>query len=92
MGIPSDWIKSIPEKERKDFEDVLRNSTYVLSRLQNILKEKVDNLDRKEVDLTAYENPSWAYLQAHLNGKRSGLLEALRLLEFLDQEKRKETK
>lgn len=85
MGIPSDWIKHLPEKERKDFEDVLRNSTYVLTRLQDILNTKVDTLDRKEVDLTAYENPSWAYQQAHLNGKRSGLLEALRLLEFLDQ-------
>jgi hypothetical protein len=84
-GIPSDWIKSLPEAERVEFEKSLRHSTTVLTRLQQIVDEKLFAIEREENSTVIYDTPSWAYKQAHLNGERSGLTKIKNLLSFLDQ-------
>lgn len=84
-GIAIDWIKNLPEKEREEFETTLRHSTTVLTRLQEIVTEKIEAIEREENSTVVYESPSWAYKQAHLNGERSGLTKIKNLLSFLDQ-------
>lgn len=84
-GLPVDWTKHLKtEAERKEFEASVRHDTLVLGRLAEILSEKLSQLDRAEVSLSEYENPSWAYKQAHANGVRTGLTVVLNLLSFLD--------
>jgi hypothetical protein len=86
IGIATDWVKHLrTEAERKSFEEAVRHDTLVLGRLKAILEEKISNLDRMEGSLSEYENPSWAYKQAHMNGIRAGLTEAKNLLSFLDR-------
>lgn len=84
-NLPVAWTKHLKsQKEREDFEKVVRNSTLVLSRLKEILEERLDTIDRMELSHEAYENPAWAYKQAFWNGDRKGLTRALELLEFMD--------
>lgn len=84
-GIPTDWIKNLPVGEQEEFEKTLRHSTTVLTRLQQIVDEKIYAIEREENSITTYETPSWAFKQAHLNGERSGLTKIKNLLQFLDQ-------
>lgn len=83
-GIAIDWIKNLPKDEAVEFEKTLRHSTIVLSRLSEILDEQIKNLDRQEMTSEAYDSPSWAYKQAHLNGERSRLTKVKQLLSFLE--------
>lgn len=84
-GIPTDWIKNLPADEQAEFEKSLRHSTTVLTRLQQIVEEKIFAIEREENSIATYETPSWAFKQAHLNGERSGLTKIKNLLSFLDQ-------
>lgn len=88
MKLSSEWFRHLPTGEQKSFEELVRSSSIVLSRLQALLKEKTASIERWETDPASYDS-GYAYKQAYINGKRAGLEEALRLLEFLDQEKRK---
>jgi len=84
--IPSDWIKHINQDQgkREDFEKTVRNSFLVLSRLKDLLDEKIDQTRLSETRENNYTDPSWAYLQAHRNGKMEGFLKIRELLNFLD--------
>lgn len=84
MGIATLWIKNLPEQEKSEFEKTLRHSGIVLGRLQEIFKERLKELNDQEVSFGAYESPSWAYKQAHLNGAKHELTRLLKLLDFLD--------
>lgn len=84
--IPSDWVKHLnqdPEK-RENFEKTVRNSFLVLSHLKTIIDEKIEQVASSEIKESNYSEPSWAYLQAHRNGKREGLHKIRELLNFLD--------
>lgn len=89
MSFSSEWFRNLPKEEQKNFEELVRSSTAVLSRLRELIDDKVVSLATKEADLTTYD-AGYPYWQAHVNGRKAGLLEVRRLLEFLDQEKRKE--
>lgn len=83
-GLPLEWVKHLKsEEERKSFEEAVRHDTLVLGRLLEILEEKVKDLDQKETSLSAYDSPSWAYKQAHMNGMKQGLTAVKNLLSFL---------
>lgn len=83
-GLPVEWSKHLKtEAERKNFEAAVRHDALVLGRLAEIIEEKLKTLDREEMLSSSYENPSWAYKQAHQNGNRAGLTQVLQLLAFL---------
>lgn len=82
-GIPIDWIKKEKTPEgKKKVEGVLRNSVLALSIVYKLLEDKEKDLN--SVKASDYENPSWAYLQAHKNGKLEQLQELKRLLSFVN--------
>lgn len=79
-----DWTKHCKDAEAKaNFEQLVRNSTQVLSRLQSIIKERQTNLSSEENSSTDFDSPSWAYKQAFRNGKRATLNDLDQLLSFL---------
>lgn len=81
-----EWTKHLKtDEERKKFEVAVRHDTLVLGRLLEILDEKTKNLDKEEISPSSYDNPAWAYKQAHINGIRHGLTTVRQLLSFLDQ-------
>ena len=81
------WTKNLktPE-EQENFNNQLLGARPVLQRLNELLDEKEKELDRSERSQKAYENPNWAYLQAHRNGC-AGMLQSIKELINLDQQR-----
>lgn len=80
-----DWTKHLTDqKEREKFEATLKESYKALNRLKEIVDAKEQQLNRKERSTDQYDNSSWAYNQAHLNGNRE-MLHWFQQLLILDQ-------
>lgn len=77
------WFKHLKGNDQKDFEVTLRNSTLVLGRLREILQEDLRGLEKVEMSESSYENPSWAYNQAHINGRKAELTKLLQLTDSI---------
>lgn len=71
--LSTDWTKHLKEDEKKDFQAAVLNDRLVLGRLADIIEEKLQTIQRKELTASEYDTPSWAYRQAHLNGIKAGL-------------------
>ena len=83
------WTKNLKTPEEQDnFNNQLLGARPVLERLYDLLNEKEVELDRSERTQKAYENPNWAYLQAHRNGCAS-MLQSVKELINLDQQRNK---
>ena len=84
------WTKNLKtEEERENFNNQLLGARPVLQRLNDLLVEKEAELERSERSQKAYENPNWAYLQAHRNGCAS-MLQSIKELTNLDQQRNNE--
>lgn len=72
MPLPIQWTANIVNnKEAKEAfeESVLRNSD-IINRLKDIILQREESLIRKSISSSSYSsNPSWAYEQAHINGR-----------------------
>lgn len=81
--ISSIWIKHLPgEKERAAFEDTLRRSLVVLSRLRDILDEELTTLEEKEFNPSTFTEPSWPYNEAYILGQKYRIKKLKDLLNF----------
>lgn len=79
------WTSHLKTQEEKDrFESSLRNSRFVLERLEDIMREDLSQMDSLATNMQDYQSPSWAYIQADRNGAKRHLLRYLKLLN-LDQ-------
>ena len=78
-----EWTKHLKALEEKEnFTKLVVNSTQVLGRLKKILEDRHES--SLKTDVADYSNASWAYRQAHLNGKREALQDLLKLLSFME--------
>lgn len=81
------WTQHLKtEEEKQSFTRQVYSAKQVLDRLNEMIQQDYEMLDRSEENQRIYENPSWAYLQAHKNGNRQYMAEMLRLTN-LDQQK-----
>jgi hypothetical protein len=69
----SDWTRHLHSEQKDDFARTIRSSTVALNRLRDLVSEYENELDRIELKLDTYDTPSWAYKQAHINGRRQEL-------------------
>lgn len=84
-GLSTRWTQHLrTAEERKDFGDLVRNSTQALGRLQTMIKEGAEGEDRSLITNAALENPNWSNKVAFNMGKRAGEQRILELLSFLD--------
>lgn len=82
-----DWTKNLKTQEEKtNFEHMLRSSKTVLGRLQELLQEREEGLDRSETDMKVYDLPNWESRQAHKNGFRQCLHIVNKLIDLDQQE------
>ena len=65
------------EKEKKDFIEYVRNSEKVLERLKDICEGIKREARASSLD---YDNPSWAYRQAHSNGIEEAVDKVIKVL------------
>jgi len=75
------WTKNLKTPAEQD-----NFNNQVLERLRDLLDEKTSELEATELTLKAYDNPNWAYQQAHKNGYK-GAMKYLKDLINLDQQK-----
>lgn len=83
-SIPLVWTKNCKtEEEKEKLEILLRNNSFLINRLQDILEEKLQETRDKEVHEDVYDSPSWSHKQAHVNGFIAGMKYVTDLLKFM---------
>jgi len=81
----SAWTKHLKtEDEKTNFKNQVLGSKQVLKRLQELLIEIEDDLNKTELDTRIYDIPNWDYRQADMNGSRR-ILRTVRNLITIDQ-------
>lgn len=70
------------EEEKEKFYRSVVSAKAVLDRLAQLIDNKENELTGSEISLKSYDNPNWAYRQAHMNGYRSCGLRLKRLLNL----------
>lgn len=86
--LASDWFIGVTSNEdRQKFEQHILNSynDRVLKQIRKLVERKLISLDNSEMSRMSYENPSWAYEQAHKNGERSAYDYILNLINFVNK-------
>lgn len=77
------WTHHLKDpSERLQYEKSLRNSRWILDRLHEIMHDMDNSLDRQEISPSSYDNPNWAYKQAHSNGFRQCLSKISKLINL----------
>ena len=66
----TDWERDLTKEQIDVIKYTLENNKVFVEKILSILDRMVDEEDRGELSLTAYDNPSWAYKQADRNGAR----------------------
>lgn len=74
------------DDEKKRFINQMYGAREVFERLYTLIAQKEKELGMAERSKDAYENPNWAYLQAHRNGCAQQL-NAIKKLVTLDHQK-----
>jgi len=83
--IQSLWVSHLKDsKEREDFTNKLLGSRFLLDKLSEIVYNIVKMESRPSTK--DYDSPSWAYLQAHQNGRLEAFEEILKLISISDKE------
>lgn len=65
------WLKGLSGPERDQMINLVRNNKILLDKLIEIWYNRVREVE--DVNLVDYDNPSWAYEQAHRNGYKEAL-------------------
>lgn len=81
--LPLDWIKDLDQKQREELEKQLRAARKPLLKIRQLVINKLVQLEKEQVSKRNYDSPSWAYLQADINGEVRGLQYYLQLTDFL---------
>jgi hypothetical protein len=77
-AIASEWLAGLDEEAKAKEIEYLRNCSTLFDKLRVMIQRRYDlNLATKDTD---YDNATWAYKQAHLNGKLQTLEELYKLL------------
>lgn len=77
-----DWFKGRSQKEKDELEYVLRNNSILRQALLDILTRYEEAETRIEISSAQYDNPSWAYKQADINGAKRALAKIRTLFTF----------
>lgn len=85
-----DWTKHLSTPEEKEaFSRTVSRAKHVLDRLKKLIENDLEAISKSELSIKAYDNPNWAYRQAHANGYKKALNN---LLTLVDLNKQKEIK
>jgi hypothetical protein len=73
--LKTQWLQGLQGAEKEQHARDVSNfiSGPYVKQLLGILKKYEDTLDRGEINPSAYDNPNWAYRQAHINGEHHAL-------------------
>lgn len=79
MPLNSRWFTGVKSEDKTKREETVRNSRFIFDILVQIIEADLKELNAdKDAD---YDNPSWAFKQAHNNGYRKAVTNFLKLLK-----------
>jgi hypothetical protein len=76
------WTQNLQGDAKKDFEQIVRNSTQLLKRLKDIIEANERAQNNLSFSLSDFSDPNWSHKQAFRNGKLSALKELKELIPF----------
>lgn len=65
----SDWARVLSETDQESVRELLKNK-HLIDAFLRVLDRIEAEEERRDISLAAYENPAWAYMQAHTNGTK----------------------
>ena len=78
------WTKHCKnEEEANSFKESLKRVKWVLDHIKTLVN--TDGIEASEISPKSYDNPNWAYRQAHANGYKQAVKDFHKLLT-LDQD------
>jgi hypothetical protein len=77
------WTAHLKAEAKPSFESAVINTmeSPVWHRLIDIIKQELSSLEASTTNEAEYDNSSWAFKQAHKNGKRDALTTILKLMQ-----------
>jgi len=79
MSLAADWFRQISDPDdRVAREQAIRQAGPILEILKDLLTNRLRTASQMRE--ASYEHPSWAYLQAHRNGRIEDLEYVIKLL------------
>lgn len=82
------WTKGVGRELSIDIKQNFKESLVLRRRLEEILKDKIEESCRTARSKASYDNPNWAYMQADHRGYERAFQEVISLLndEKVDKE------
>lgn len=74
------WTRGLPDDQSQSFQNLLRNSSTLLSRLKELLEEELSQITKSESSIQDFEDGNWAVKQAFRNGDRSRIRKVIDLI------------
>lgn len=76
------WTNGMDGEVKDKFDESLRIAVAgpVFERLRELIKERVDQINRRQHGEQLFETANWPYLQAHMLGRKSELQAILELI------------
>ncbi len=73
------WLGNTTGEERENLKEYILHNKKVLDILSEILYNMYRDTEKQEFN---YDTPSWAYQQAHLNGKKQTIKQILEICKL----------
>ncbi len=84
-NLPLMWTKHLKsDKEKREFELLLRNNTQLFKVLRRHFWDEVDELTRDESSVDDFDSAAWAFKQAYRNGRRAAFFDLIKLTNFIE--------
>lgn len=80
------WTKHLEtDGEKKNLTDAILGAAIPFHRLNQLLNEKLAEIERSSENVKQYQNPNWAFETAHKNGMVSAYKAVIDLVTIKDQ-------
>lgn len=84
------WTQHTKTEEQKTkFQNAVFRSKHVLDRLKDLIKIDLENLEKTELSVKAFEIPNWHLRQAFYLGSKAAYNSIFKLIDLDNQEKPK---
>lgn len=77
-----EWTSGMTPEQKANFEISLRNNSVLVGRVNEILSQWEQEIDKAECSIKDFDTPNWKYRQVFRNGDRSRIRKLKDLFSF----------
>jgi hypothetical protein len=77
--------RGLAQEDSAALLEAFNNNEFLLDNVKRTLKEKSAENKTKQISHALFDNPSWPYYQAHMNGYQKAIEEIIELLTLRDE-------